>query len=398
MSSRIKMQAMEIRHLELPEEESLGLETSQMGDRTIRVLIQGSSETIPRTPQISTNDKVSAEWEQLLDPIRSAAQSLSEGQYFSRKTVSYLIGFFRDKELAAIQKLGAGKFGSVYRLLFRDNSSVALKIQDALIDSEGLKKYQVFNPLRGDCVSSRLAPELETSPDAIVYCGATNAQIAMVMPFIEGKDLGEILKDRFLSGLNPLEICLQIAEILKVLHEKSIEHRDLKPRNIMVRTDGAVALIDFGIAKSYQTGDEPESPVGTDPYKAPERESRTRLEGPIGQADIWSLGIVLSELLLGKGRFPFKAYEFVLMAQEKRRNISSCLKQEALESIRCPEVKELMIEMLDLQKRPSADEVISRLQEILRAPSPYSTASRFTIETEGSIGTKPSSDALENEI
>jgi serine/threonine-protein kinase len=137
----------------------------------------------------------------------------------------------------------------------------------------------------------------------------------MVMEFLEGHDLGELLKQR---GVLPVqwavELMLQTAEALAEAHSLNIVHRDVKPTNLFVtwRPDGTalIKVLDFGISKSPLGTDmqltQTQSLLGTPAYMSPEQMRSARLVDT--RTDIWSLGTVFYEIL--EGRRPFEAESF----------------------------------------------------------------------------------------
>jgi len=137
----------------------------------------------------------------------------------------------------------------------------------------------------------------------------------MVMEYLEGHDLGELLEQR---GVLPVpwasELMMQTAEALAEAHSHGIVHRDVKPTNLFVtwRPDGSalVKVLDFGISKSPMGTDmqltQTQSLLGTPAYMSPEQMRSARLVDT--RSDIWSLGTVFYELL--EGRRPFEAESF----------------------------------------------------------------------------------------
>src|SRR5438552_9714401 len=144
---------------------------------------------------------------------------------------------------------------------------------------------------------------------------------ALVMELVEGEDLAQ----RIAHGAIPLDetlpIAKQIAEALEAAHEQGIIHRDLKPANIKVRGDGAVKVLDFGLAKLAELGEAgpagrnlTQSPtitspammtgagviLGTAAYMSPEQARGKTVDK---RADIWAFGCVLYEMLTGKAAF-----------------------------------------------------------------------------------------------
>ncbi len=128
----------------------------------------------------------------------------------------------------------------------------------------------------------------------------------MAMVFVEGRDLREIIKEnlkakRQLSHAQILRIVRDVAEALDYAHEQSVIHRDVKPSNIMVTVDGHAVLTDFGLALNAQEGTIGNT-FGSVHYIAPEQAVSSAQSVP--QSDLYSLGIVLYEMLTG--RVPFE--------------------------------------------------------------------------------------------
>jgi serine/threonine protein kinase len=126
----------------------------------------------------------------------------------------------------------------------------------------------------------------------------------IVMEFVDGKSLKES-KDS-LSQKQILEVGIQVAEGLAAAHEKGIVHRDIKPENIMIRKDGIVQIMDFGLAKLYTSGNASRltkagTAMGTIGYMSPEQVQGLDVDH---RTDLFSLGVVLYEMLAGGS--PFK--------------------------------------------------------------------------------------------
>jgi serine/threonine protein kinase/Flp pilus assembly protein TadD len=130
-----------------------------------------------------------------------------------------------------------------------------------------------------------------------------DGQIFICMDFYDGETLKKKIERGPLKINEAIEIILQIAAGLQKAHEKGITHRDIKPANIFITNDGIVKILDFGLAKlsgqtiMTKTG----STVGTIAYMSPEQ---TKGESVDHRTDIWSLGVVLNEMITGK--LPFK--------------------------------------------------------------------------------------------
>jgi serine/threonine protein kinase len=154
--------------------------------------------------------------------------------------------------------LGAGGMGEVYRArdtrLHRD---VAIKILPEIFaaDSDRLARFereaQVLASLNHPNIAQIYG--IEESPAA----GADSGSRALVMELVEGQTLDELIASdqKPLSTADALAIARQIADALDAAHEQGIVHRDLKPANIKVRPDGAVKVLDFGLAKALTPPD-----------------------------------------------------------------------------------------------------------------------------------------------
>jgi serine/threonine-protein kinase len=218
-----------------------------------------------------------------------------------------------------LSSLGSGGMGEVYRARdTRLNRDVALKIlpADFQRDPERLARFkreaQVLAALNHPNIAAIYGLEGQEGRD-----GQDSFPLALVLELVEGPTLA----DRIAQGALPLDetlpIAKQIAEALEAAHEQGIIHRDLKPANIKIRSDGAVKVLDFGLAKAFEpapTGG-PEmtnSPtlsmqatfagviLGTAAYMSPEQASGKPVDK---RADIWSFGVVLWEMLTGASLF-----------------------------------------------------------------------------------------------
>ena len=203
--------------------------------------------------------------------------------------------------------LGAGGMGEVYRARdSRLNRDVAIKILPASVaaDPERTARFQR---------EAQVLAALNHPNIAAIY-GVEES--ALVMELVEGETLAE----RIAAGSMPVDeavmIARQIADALDAAHQKNIIHRDLKPANVKVTPQDAVKVLDFGLAKAFETrtesGSQVNSPtitmgsthagmiLGTAGYMSPEQ-ARGKIVDK--RADIWSFGAVLYEMLTGQRAF-----------------------------------------------------------------------------------------------
>jgi tRNA A-37 threonylcarbamoyl transferase component Bud32/tetratricopeptide (TPR) repeat protein len=144
-------------------------------------------------------------------------------------------------------------------------------------------------------------PGLVTVHDA----GADGDELYLVMQYVEGADLGDHLAEHEpYPWLWAVAVAAQLCAVLSAVHAVPIVHRDLKPRNVMVRPDGTLTVLDLGVASVMDTDTtrltHTGSPIGSPAYMAPEQ----AMGGAVGpRTDLYALGVLLHELL--SGNVPF---------------------------------------------------------------------------------------------
>jgi serine/threonine-protein kinase len=153
---------------------------------------------------------------------------------------------------------------------------------------------------------------------AIYDTCSDNGVEAIVMELVPGRTLRQRLDDGTpIESWQAAGLAAQVAEALDVAHRAGLVHRDIKPANILLAGDGRVKVADFGIAKALEAGDftQPGLMVGTARYVAPEQ-----VEGkPVdARTDIYSLGVVLYELLCGRAPFDGEGEAAVALARLQR--------------------------------------------------------------------------------
>jgi Tol biopolymer transport system component len=218
--------------------------------------------------------------------------------------------------------LGAGGMGEVYRA--RDTKlgrEVAIKVlsQELASDEERLVRFEREAKL--------LASLNHPNIGAIYGVDQVEDVCFLALELVPGEDLAQRLANGPLPVKEALDVCRQIAEGLEAAHESGVVHRDLKPANVCITPDGAVKLLDFGLAKPIQPQTSKEgrssSPsdsfvvtsegmiLGTPTYMSPEQ---ARGKSVDKRADIWAFGCVLYECLTGKRAFGGESMTDVLAA------------------------------------------------------------------------------------
>ena len=207
-------------------------------------------------------------------------------------------------------KLGAGGMGEVYLALDTElNRTVAIKtLPDDLASNE--------HRLRRFIQEAQAAYALNHPHILTIHeIGYTNGTRFMATEFIDGDTLKQWNRSGSRKLNEILEIAIQTTSALAAAHAAGIIHRDIKPENIMVRRDGYVKVVDFGLAKlsaPSSTTSESDAPtralvntregvvMGTASYMSPEQAKGIDLDA---RTDLWSLGVVLYEMITGRGPF-----------------------------------------------------------------------------------------------
>ncbi len=293
-------------------------------------------------------------------------------------------------------KVGEGGFGTVYRgTLVGDSGfrrSVAIKTLRPPEQGDAALHEMMLHRLRDEArllgrLHHRAIVRVTDVIDVPRGC-------LVIMDFIDGVDLKAAISRGPLPPRVAAELTLEIAAALEEAHEATdastgkhlaLVHRDIKPSNIRLTRSGEVRLLDFGIA--YSTDPERESTtrqmfLGTPGYVAPER-----LDGiDTAAADIFSLGVVLIECLMGRrvGTLPVREAGFVAARGETLLALNGLDVSQGLTS--------LAAEMTAYEpaERPSAGDVVKRLQEMVAAqPGPWLRAwARDNIPVEGAPQTE----------
>ena len=232
-----------------------------------------------------------------------------------------------------ISCLGAGGMGEVYLAQdVRLGRKVALKLlyQDVTHGDDWVRRFEQ----EARATSSLNHPNIIT----IYEVGQSDGSHFISAEFIDGQTLRQQLKDNMMTLREALDVAIQVATALAIAHDAGIIHRDIKPENVMLRADGYVKVVDFGLAKfiekrllglsvsdpdaETQTQQQPfvktnpGAVMGTVSYMSPEQARGLHVDA---RSDIFSLGILLYEMLAG--RLPFEGLttsEVIIAIIQKR--------------------------------------------------------------------------------
>ena len=246
-----------------------------------------SSDSFLETPAIA----------RVTETLENKGQKLKKGKCFGNYEI--------------IKQIGTGGMGEVY--LAQDNKldrQVAVKILN-----ENFSKHE--SNLTRFIQEAKAASALNHPNILVIHeIGESEQTHYLVSEFIKGKTLREVLQDENLKLSEILDISIQIANALTAAHEARLAHRDIKPENIMIRPDGFVKVLDFGLAKlveqknksilglkdSTLKGNQTAEGVilGTINYMSPEQAKGKRVDM---RTDIFSLGVVIYEMIAGQTPF-----------------------------------------------------------------------------------------------
>lgn len=220
-----------------------------------------------------------------------------------------------------IKSIGEGGMANVYLAydtILDRNVAVKVLRGDLATDEKFVRRFQ----------REALSASSLTNPNIVeVYdVGEDNGEYYIVMEYVEGKHLKQLLKKRGkLTVPEVVDITLQITNGLSVAHDSYIIHRDIKPQNILILENGLIKITDFGIAVAMNATQltQTNSVMGSVHYLPPEQASG---KGATLQSDIYSIGILMYELLTGK--LPFKGDNAVEIALKHLKEPMPSIREE----------------------------------------------------------------------
>lgn len=299
----------------------------------------------------------------LEEPLTSLALMLMDAEPESLKGET--IGCYQLLEL-----LGRGGMGEVY--LAHDprlNRRVAVKLLPSDIVDDG-KRVRRFEQ------EARATSAISHPNVAHIYeIGESHGRRYIAMEYVHGGTLRQTLRRGPLEVCEAVEIATQIAIALAAAHEAGVLHRDIKPENVAIRVDGYVKVLDFGLAKLVEDRlyagipeaktfpslhTEPELLMGTSDYMSPEQVRRQ----PANEGtDLWSLGVVLYEMLAGRRPFPGReSREIIVSILEREPEPIGCVRNDLPAALQ--EIVAKALQKRTEERFQSAQEMVDELRRV----------------------------------
>ncbi len=318
-----------------------------------------------------------ASLEQSGDFIEGSAADVAASLLASETLRGKQVAQFRVGEL-----LGRGGMGEVYAATDRMGRQVALKVLTPRLVQDRQHVTRFLQEARA--VLALNHPNIVTVYDI----GEADGTYYIASELVEGETLRTVLSRGRLELAQSVDIAIQACAALVAAHDKGVVHRDIKPENVMVRGDGYVKVLDFGIAKLTEQFRGPGQPdtaaasletvagliVGTTPYMSPEQARGAPVDG---RTDVWSCGVLLYEMIAGEIPFAGGSTTDVLARilerepaplaslvdgtpEELQRIVTRALKKDPAE--RYPTMTEMQADLRALRQELEFGEKIRRIQ------------------------------------
>ena len=258
--------------------------------------------------------------DELIREVLSLIEESENGENFLSEPVFELgtkllafdpIGLLKEPDYASYRLLGVlgrGGTGVVFLAEHKDSGRMAaIKILPFSLaeDDERILRFQR---------EAKTASSITHPNFAQIYdFGKAKDRFYIAMEYVPGTTLRQLIKSETIDVITALKISVQVAEGLHAAHRAEISHRDIKPENIIITDDGIVKILDFGLAKMFDSADSKKELdfddafetssgliIGTVNYMSPEQVRGQPLDG---RTDLWSLGVTFYEMLTGERPF-----------------------------------------------------------------------------------------------
>ncbi len=283
-----------------------------------------------------------------------------------------------------VRSLGAGGMGQVFLAhdkRLKRNVAVKLISQYTGGEEEKVRRFR----------QEALAASALNHPNilTIYEIGEVGGSNFIATEFVDGRTLRELIDDNAISMGQSLDVAKQVATALSAAHAAGIVHRDIKPANIMIRADGLVKILDFGVAKFTQPNEAsnesflettPGTVVGTAAYMSPEQARGNQIDN---RTDLWSLGVILYEMITGRRPFEGETTLDLMSAIIARQPLPLSAGGKTVP----PLLKEIILKALekdpDLRYQDAA-ELLVELQELTKISTSDVRETRSTIDPQTS--------------
>jgi eukaryotic-like serine/threonine-protein kinase len=275
----------------------------------IKAIVAGALETSPERrsefvkEECGSDEELLREVESLLDQTTGSLEEFAQGTTDSlRRQMSILVPDQRVGTYRILRELGRGGMGAVYLAERADGAfekQVAIKVLKRGTDTdEVLRRFSGERQILARLTHPNIA--------ALLDAGTTENDLPyFVMEYVDGRPITKYADEHKLSVTDRLKLFREVCSAVSYAHQHLVIHRDLKPTNVLVTSNGGIKLLDFGIAKLLDEST-PEVTVAAQRRMTPEYASPEQVRGdPVTTvSDVYSLGVLLYELLTG-GR-PYK--------------------------------------------------------------------------------------------
>ena len=230
-----------------------------------------------------------------------------------------LVGQVLADRYEIVEEIGVGGMAVVYKAKCRVlNRYVAIKLlrEDLKNDADFVKRFNIEAQAAASLTHHNIV--------SVFDVGTDNGLHYIVMEYVEGQTLKEYIDEKHeLPWREAVEIAMQICKGLEVAHKNSIVHRDIKPHNIMRTNEGVIKVTDFGIARAnaQETMTAEDSAIGSVHYISPEQARGGYVDH---RSDIYSLGIVLYEMLTGRVPFDNESPVTVAIKHIQEKPVPPC--------------------------------------------------------------------------
>ena len=319
----------------------------------LQAAVPGSGHVVPWDPQISDTE------------IDATAHRHLPRSTWADPMLGATVGHYQ-----IVARIGEGGMGLVYRAVdVRLRRTVALKLVRPRDNDDVHAKERLL-------VEARAAAALDHPNICTIYeVGETDDALPFIaMAFYAGETLEQVMRRGPLPVALALDYATQIARGLSVAHERGIIHRDVKPANIMVTSDGVLKLLDFGIARVRDvTLSHGGVTPGTIAYMSPEQVTSRPLDH---RTDLWSLGVVLYEMCTGVRPFGGEHVGAILYAILNDSPVPATRLRPNL-PVRIERTLERLLARDRAQRYRTAEELISVLTPPLDAPATRAPGTRW---------------------